>query len=150
MTITAPSGLSNVKDLDQLTRFVSIVIQSLVDYANSTPATGVILALGGTSVPDGYLECDGSVVSRISFRNLFAVIGESYGRGDGTATFNLPDLRGRSLRGWSHSSGNDAGASTRTALNPGGNTGDNVGSFQALSSGSSAPGNVYVMFIIKT
>ncbi|GAB5388874.1 MAG: tail fiber protein [Alphaproteobacteria bacterium] len=49
----------------------------------------------GSSAPSGYLLCDGSAVSRTSYADLFAVIGETWGAGDGSTTFNLPDMRGR-------------------------------------------------------
>ncbi|QSE97877.1 tail fiber protein [Fulvivirga lutea] len=92
-------------------------------------AVGTILSYGGASVPAGYLACDGSAVSRTTFADLFAAIGTSWGNGDGSTTFNLPDLRGRFVRGVNAGTGNDPNAGSRTALN-GGNTGDNVGSYQ--------------------
>lgn len=57
--------------------------------------TGLITPFGGPSAPDGFLLCDGAAVSRTTYADLFAVIGESYGAGDGSNTFNLPDLQGR-------------------------------------------------------
>ena len=61
---------------------------------------------------------------------MFAVISTNWGAGDGSSTFNLPDLRGRFLRGVDSGSGNDPDASSRFSINSGGNTGDNVGSYQ--------------------
>ncbi|RTL04682.1 hypothetical protein EKK58_10060 [Candidatus Dependentiae bacterium] len=55
--------------------------------------TGVIQAYGGSSAPTGYLLCDGSAVSRSTYSALFAIVGTSFGSGDGSTTFNLPDLR---------------------------------------------------------
>ena len=55
---------------------------------------GVIQMYAGTTPPDGWLLCDGSAVSRTTYAALFAVIGTTYGAGDGSTTFNLPDLRG--------------------------------------------------------
>jgi microcystin-dependent protein len=60
--------------------------------------TGVILSYGGASAPTGWLLCDGSAVSRTTFAGLFAVLSTSFGVGDGSTTFNLPDLRGRFSR----------------------------------------------------
>jgi microcystin-dependent protein len=60
-------------------------------------------------VPLGYLECNGAAVSRITYVDLFGVCGILYGAGDGTTTFNLPDLRGRFIRGWDDSAGVDVG-----------------------------------------
>lgn len=56
---------------------------------------GVIWPYGGTAAPSGYLMCDGSAVSRTTFAALFAIVGTAFGAGDGSTTFNLPDLRGR-------------------------------------------------------
>ncbi len=56
---------------------------------------GTMLAYGGSSAPAGYLLCDGAAVSRTTYANLFNVIGTGYGSGNGTTTFNVPDLRGR-------------------------------------------------------
>ena len=57
--------------------------------------TGVIFPYAGATAPDGYLMCDGTAVSRSTYATLFGVIGTSYGVGDGSTTFNVPDLRGR-------------------------------------------------------
>lgn len=56
---------------------------------------GAQLPFGGSTPPEGWLLCDGSAVSRTDYADLFAVIGTSYGAGDGSTTFNLPDKRGR-------------------------------------------------------
>lgn len=63
--------------------------------------TGVIKMYGGANVPAGYLMCDGSAVNRITFAALYAVIGTSFGAGDGATTFNLPNFNvaGRFARG---------------------------------------------------
>ena len=53
---------------------------------------GTIIPFAGNSVPQGYLLCDGSAISRTDYASLFAVIGTIYGAGDGNATFNLPAL----------------------------------------------------------
>lgn len=55
--------------------------------------TGVVLPFAGSSIPNGWLICDGSAVSRSVYSSLFRIIGETYGAGDGSTTFNLPDLR---------------------------------------------------------
>lgn len=54
--------------------------------------TGTIMPYGGSTAPDGYLLCDGSAVSRTTYSALYAVIGTTYGSGDGNSTFNLPNL----------------------------------------------------------
>jgi microcystin-dependent protein len=52
----------------------------------------------GTSAPAGWLMCDGAAISRAVYASLFASVGTSYGAGDGSTTFNLPDFRGRFAR----------------------------------------------------
>jgi microcystin-dependent protein len=66
------------------------------DGANLTgiegTATGTIVPWSSASVPTGFLECDGAAVSRSTYSALFAVVGTTYGAGDGASTFNLPNL----------------------------------------------------------
>lgn len=92
---------------------------------------GSILPFALAAVPTGFLECDGSAVSRVTYADLYAAMGVIHGQGDGSTTFNLPDYRGRFLRGWAHGSTLDPDRAARTAMATGGNTGDNVGSVQA-------------------
>ncbi len=61
---------------------------------------GIISAFGGVNAPTGWLLCDGSEVSRTTYSSLFSVIASFYGDGDGATTFNVPNLKGRFLRGW--------------------------------------------------
>ena len=70
---------------------------------------GAITAYAGTSIPSGFLLCNGAAVSRTTYAALFAIIGTAYGAGDGTTTFNLPDLRGRVPVGVDNMGGSDAG-----------------------------------------
>ena len=92
---------------------------------------GLVSPFAGDSIPTGWLLCDGTEISRTEFANLYDVIGVCWGIGDGSTTFNLPDLRGLFLRGVSGNSGNDEDADSRIVLHDnGGNTGNNVGSYQ--------------------
>ena len=61
----------------------------------ATIPTGGITMYGAGSAPTGWLLCDGTAVSRTTYASLFAVVGETYGVGNGTTTFNLPNLKGR-------------------------------------------------------
>ena len=63
---------------------------------DSTPI-GTVEAYSGSTAPNGYLLCDGSAVSRTTYSDLFSVIGTTYGSGDGSTTFNLPNLKGRTV-----------------------------------------------------
>lgn len=56
---------------------------------------GTVTQYAGSSAPTGYLLCDGSAVSRSTYADLFTILSTTYGAGDGSTTFNLPDLRGR-------------------------------------------------------
>lgn len=90
---------------------------------------GAVIPFAGANPPEGWLLCDGSTVRRDLYADLFQVIGTSWGVGDGSNTFNVPDMRGRFPRGVDQGGGNDPDAAARIALN-GGNSGDNVGSYQ--------------------
>jgi microcystin-dependent protein len=57
--------------------------------------------------PSGWLECNGAAVSRTTYSALFAAIGTAFGAGNGSTTFNLPDLRSEFIRGWDHGRGID-------------------------------------------
>ena len=61
---------------------------------NAPEKTGTVKAWGGSTAPSGWLFCDGSQISRTTYAALFAVIGTTYGSGDGTTTFNLPNFGG--------------------------------------------------------
>jgi len=92
--------------------------------------TGEVKAVAFSTVPSGWLECNGAAVSRTTYSALFSAIGTNFGEGDGSTTFNLPDLRGKFVRGYDNGAGNDPDAASRTAQDTGGNTGDDIGSVQ--------------------
>ncbi len=75
-------------------------------WATAVPVGSVINHAAETA-PTGWLECDGSAVSRTTYAALFAVIGTVFGTGDGSTTFNVPDLRGEFVRGWDDTRGVD-------------------------------------------
>jgi hypothetical protein len=114
----------------------ALVASSLVSnlaYALCPP--GTVVAYMGTNAPPGWLLCDGSLVSRTNDATLFSVIGTASGSGDGSTTFNLPDLRGVFLRGMNGSrsdsfADSDDNTTLRTNIFTGGNTGNAVGSYQ--------------------
>ena len=90
---------------------------------------GSVLAYAGTNEPTNFLFCHGQSLSRADYPKLFASIGTSHGTADDNS-FNLPDYRGRFLRGLDGSVGRDPDAGTRTAMATGGSTGNTVGSVQ--------------------
>lgn len=99
---------------------------------------GMIIPKADAVVPVGFLECDGSALSRTTYADLFAVISTTYGAGDGSTTFNIPDLRGEFIRGWDNGKGVDSGRAIGTSQTDllkshahdffGGNTSDVAGS----------------------
>lgn len=99
--------------------------------ANGVPVGTIIAYAGPTNkIPYGWALCDGSSKDGTSaqWKQLYDIIGTGWG-GSGTA-YNLPDLRGRFLRGVDGGAGRDDDRASRTASNAGGNTGDNVGTAQ--------------------
>jgi len=87
-------------------------------YVDLGSPAGIVAPFAGTSAPSGWLACNGANVSRVDYATLFAAIGTTWGVGDGSTTFTLPDLRGAFVRG-----------SGTSALDP--NSPRAVGSFQA-------------------
>ena len=73
--------------------------------------SGSVFCMAVATVPSGYLECNGAAVSRTTYAALFAIIGTNYGTGNGSSTFNLPDLRGEFVRGFDNGRGADSGRS---------------------------------------
>jgi microcystin-dependent protein len=107
--------------------------QAVKDFVNWAVPPGTVMAYASETAPEGWLECDGRSLDGspgTTYRNLFTAIGKSFGSGNGSANgFNLPDLRGRFVRGWSHTTANDPDAASRWNFS-GGNTGNRVGSYQ--------------------
>ncbi len=151
VTLTPPISLVSDYTITFMTALPSTTQLLSIDpsgnlIANTDPTvlvpTGTITMFGGASAPAGYLLCNGAAVSRTTYANLFAVIATNYGNGDASTTFNVPDFRGIFPRGVDSGAGNDPDAASRTAVN-GGNSGDNVGSFEADVFGSHTHSVVY-------
>ena len=81
---------------------------------NGVPS-GAVFCVAVATVPTGYLECNGAAVSRTTYAALFAFIGTNYGSGNGSTTFNLPDLRGEFIRGVDNGRGVDSGRNVATS-----------------------------------
>lgn len=76
---------------------------------NAGNIVGQVCFFAMQTAPTGFLACSGQAVSRTTYAALFAAIGTTYGAGDGSTTFNLPDLRGEFIRGWDAGRGVDSG-----------------------------------------
>lgn len=75
--------------------------QAIAAYGKAeVDLTGVVMPFATTVPPAGFLKCDGAAVSRTTYADLFSKVGTFWGAGDGSTTFNLPDLRGEFIRGF--------------------------------------------------
>ncbi|NBV54332.1 MAG: hypothetical protein EBR79_01305 [Proteobacteria bacterium] len=101
--------------------------------ARLVPA-GSVVPFAGSSAPTGWLLCGGQAVSRTTFAALFAVIGTTYGAGDGSTTFGLPDLRGRAVFGVDNMDGTAANRVTSGVSGIAGTTLGAAGGNQAMQS----------------
>ncbi|MBA1261246.1 hypothetical protein G7022_23335 [Pseudomonas psychrotolerans] len=99
---------------------LEVLTKARGDSSNDAASTGFVQDATGTrtaeivffpssSAPAGFLKANGAAVSRSTYAALFAVIGTNYGAGDGSSTFNIPDLRGEFLRAWDDGRGVDGG-----------------------------------------
>jgi len=85
----------------------AVTPKGLADTLSDHVPTGTVIMFSTSALPAGYLKCDGSAVSRTTYAKLFAVLGTLYGAGNGSTTFNLPDLRGEFPRFWDDARGVD-------------------------------------------
>lgn len=91
---------------------------------------GLVSPFAGSTAPDGWLLCAGQNVSRTTYASLFAAIGTTYGAGDGSTTFTLPDLRGRVVAGIDNMTGTAASRLTATTITGGADAPGEVGGAQ--------------------
>ena len=94
------------------------------DFKEYIMPTGAVLPYAGSSAPTGFLLCYGQAISRSTYADLFSAISTTYGTGDGSSTFNLPDLRGRVVAGQDDMGGSSA---DRLTDQTGGLNGDTLG-----------------------
>lgn len=92
----APSTVAVQTEWRSLLAIPSVPAGTVIDYAANTP-------------PTGYLKANGAAVNRTTYADLFTAIGTTFGVGDGSTTFNVPDLRGEFVRGWDDARGVDSG-----------------------------------------
>jgi microcystin-dependent protein len=140
MAVSAAAVPNTFKDGDVLTA------QALNDNfkaASGVPA-GTVVAYAGdpAKIPEGWLLCDGAPLDRSAFAPLFAAIGTTWGAPNGQQ-FNLPDLRGRFLRGTNGTSSVDPDCAGRTPSATGGATGCAVGTTQ----GDAIPAHTHTLTI---
>lgn len=126
-----------------------IVPQSYVDagdvdavntaVAQARVPAGAVTSFARNTAPTGWLKANGAAVSRITYATLFAAIGTTFGAGDGSTTFNLPDLRAEFVRGWDDGRGVDSGRAFGSnqqgsiiPVDPNGQTNAYVAQFQSV------------------
>jgi microcystin-dependent protein len=110
-TLTADNLNGNFSALENRLAAVEAMIPpgTVIAYGGPSAASG-----GSPAIPSGWLLCDGAAVSRTQYASLFAAIAINFGGGDGIGTFNLPDLRGRTVIGAGQGMGLSARALGRT------------------------------------
>jgi len=118
--------------------------------AVGTPA-GIVLPYAGASAPTGYLLCYGQAVDRTTYADLFTAISTTYGVGDGSTTFNLPDLRGRVVAGQDNMGGTSADRLTDQSGGLDGDTlGDTGGSETHTLTTAEIPAHTHTVFEVDT
>jgi microcystin-dependent protein len=105
--LAALAGLTGAAD--KIPMFSGAGAMSLINLADTAPPSGAIIGFAANSPPTSWLECNGAAISRTTYAALFAVISTTWGVGDGSTTFNIPDLRGEFIRGWDNGKGTDSG-----------------------------------------
>lgn len=115
---------TNLDTLDTTIKAVSDDADAALAAVTGLIPAGVIVPFAIATAPTGWLACGGQAVSRTTYATLFAAIGTTFGSGDGSTTFNLPDLRGRVVAGLNTLGGSDANRLTVAGC---GIEGDNLG-----------------------
>ena len=105
--LTLP-GVPTTTNMAATKGYVDTQIAAIPAAQDLTPA-GTVIYTARTTAPTGYLKANGAAVSRTTFAALFSAIGTTYGAGNGSTTFNLPELRGEFVRGWDDGRGLDTG-----------------------------------------
>lgn len=103
----APSGAPSTNNTDAITPATLAAAIAALGVQVSPP--GLLGAFARSTAPTGWLKANGAAVSRTTYSSLFTAIGTTFGVGDGSTTFNLPDLRGEFIRGLDDGRGVDAG-----------------------------------------
>ena len=172
-SLAAGTAAGDAVRLDQLPAAATTAVLGLVTLTQveRAVASGIVTAYAGATVPTNWLECNGAAISRTTYAALFAAIGVLWGVGDGSTTFNLPDMRGEFLRGWDNGRGVDwgralassqtdelkshkhaIGGSFSTSTGGGGSLFAAGGTFDTDYTGGTEtrPRNIAMMYIIKT
>lgn len=104
-TVVSSSNANSLVNFSAGTKDVFVTIPALA----GSPLVGSIAVFGTGSAPQGWIKANGAAISRTAYAALFSMIGTTFGTGDGSTTFNVPDLRGEFIRGWDDGRGADSG-----------------------------------------
>jgi len=115
-------------------------IDSIIHSLTIVPS-GMISPFAGSAAPSGWFLCYGQAISRSTYATLFSAISTTYGAGDGSTTFNIPDLRGRSAIGLDNMGGSSASRITTIASSLGANGGSEF--LQSHTHGITDPGHTH-------
>ena len=105
----APGALDTLRELATALGNDANFANNIAAKIDQAAPAGTVAYIAGSAAPAGWLKANGAEVSRTTYAPLFAAIGTRYGAGNGTSTFNLPDLRGEFVRGWDDGRGVDVG-----------------------------------------
>jgi microcystin-dependent protein len=124
-TLNRPPSLGPIGTVTYVKQATNQLTQEATDLAGRTARRGLTAGIYGawllpeppgqlshfasSTPPVGWLECNGAAISRTVYGALFSSIGSRFGAGNGTSTFNIPDLRGEFIRGWDNGRGVDSG-----------------------------------------
>ena len=133
----------NANDLSGTVLASNVVSSALIPV-------GVINPYAGSTAPTGWLLCSNQPVSRTTYSALFAVIGTTYGSGDGSTTFNVPDLRGRTVAGLDNMDGTAASRLTSTVLTASNTLGATGGTQTHTLTTAEIPSHNHFMFNTKS
>lgn len=94
ITFVDKVAINENPDVNAINKIRDEDINEIKQVVNNNTPTGTIVLFAGSTAPTGWLLCQGQTISRTTYANLFNVIGTTYGSGDGSTTFNLPNFKG--------------------------------------------------------
>lgn len=102
LTLRTDFDVTCILPADDAAQTWRVTGQQMLDFMRAQlrpPPSGSVVMWAGSSAPTGWLLCDGATISRTTYAALFAIVGTTYGAGDGSTTFKLPDTQGVFVRG---------------------------------------------------
>lgn len=135
------TGPNNIVQLSADEKLPAVDGSQLTNLPDTMPVGAIILSAHNVA-DTNFSECDGAAISRTTYATLYAKIGTTFGAGDGSTTFNKPDLRGEFVRGWDHGRGIDSGRAYATSQADAFKAHQHVNTFGSTSASGSSGGTV--------